>query len=68
MNSHCARYDALPVLSQNLSLKAVESSLKDSLTALEWFLLVSDWQLWDEAKKALSDSHCSVLRAVAAVI
>lgn len=35
---------------------------------LEWFMLVSDWQLWAKAKKASPKSHCFVMRAVPAVI
>lgn len=36
--------------------------------ALEWFMLVSDGQLWAKAKKASPKSHCSVMRAVPTVI
>lgn len=31
-------------------------------------MLVSDWQLWAESKKALPNSHCSDIRVVPAVI
>lgn len=68
ISSHCARYSDFSVLSQNVSKKAVESSLKYSPTALEWFLSASDRRLWAEARKASSDSHCSALRAVPAAM